>query len=212
MPIIEQIAKSLAARRCEKLVEQTGNEITISGAKFGIANYSIDIGNISTKYVEFYKVTQIMIAMDSQQYLLCRQIAFEEDPDLKKTCNKIRIQSIYAFSQLQSLLALPQDQCKSQLDEWVSYMNQLARINIGLLGPTSTMGKSSASKDLREITDHEIFHYSPKEGRELKERSKSSDMFEPKVIETNPEHDLERIRKYQGIEDSDLQDAAKLLE
>lgn len=137
MSILQEISNALVAKRCEKLVKQIGTEVTFSGAKVGISDFTIETGSYSNNYIEFYKVTTLMVTMDNQQYLLCKLIAFENDPELKKTYQQIRLQSIYAFNHLQILLLLPRDQCKDQLDEWVKHMTQLAMTTVELLSPVS---------------------------------------------------------------------------
>ena len=45
MNIMSKIDIKLRRRRCERLVKQTGNEMTISGASFGVEPFKIDIGS-----------------------------------------------------------------------------------------------------------------------------------------------------------------------
>ena len=70
MNLLKKIAEKLQGHPCERIVKQTGNEIKLSGASVGIADYKIDVGKFSNKIKEFYKVTTVMVALDNSQYRL----------------------------------------------------------------------------------------------------------------------------------------------
>jgi hypothetical protein len=104
LSILSNIARKIKGNPCERLVNQIGTELTVTGTSFGVGTYNIDIGKLGTKIKEFYKVTQIMIALDNSQYLLCRAInEIKDNASLKEDSIRIRLQLILAFSNLQAI-------------------------------------------------------------------------------------------------------------
>ncbi len=74
-------------------------------AGLGIGEFKIDLGSWSNKIKEFYKVSQVRVALINSQYLLCDQISRLNDNDeLKEDCIRIRLTLIMAFGQLHAIL------------------------------------------------------------------------------------------------------------
>jgi hypothetical protein len=131
MNALTRIAKAIKGSGCRRLLKQTANEITIDGTGFGIADFKIDIGSISTKIKEFYQVTPVMVAADNNQLLLCEQInQLREDAQLRETCIRIRLQLIVAFNQLQAILGSmninTSETLMDDLSKWTRSMNTLS--------------------------------------------------------------------------------------
>lgn len=129
MGLIE-IARKIKGGGCPRVTKQIGNEIKFDGAKVGIPEFSVDVGAISNKIKEFYKVSQISVAMDNNQYLLCDQISKLDNTNLlKDELIRIRLQLIMSFNNLHGIIAVINEanaeQIKKDLDEWMKYMHQL---------------------------------------------------------------------------------------
>ena len=88
------------------LIKRTKNEITLSGGAFGMADLKLDIASFSNKSIELVKATQIAVALDDSQYLLCKTISnIRDDDQLRNDCQRIRLMLIMSFSQLRAILS-----------------------------------------------------------------------------------------------------------
>jgi len=158
MSILSEIAMKIKGRRCERLVKQTRTEVEITGASFGVGTFKIDVGDFSNKIKEFFKVTQIMVALDTSQYLLCGAIReIKDDDSLKKDSMRIRMQLILAFSHLQALLSVPKatEILSKELRRWVRKMSQLHEESIELLKPGPRMIKKGRNETLLRISKYQ---------------------------------------------------------
>jgi hypothetical protein len=155
-PLLE-IAKKIGGSHCERLVKQTGSEVTVAGASLGVASFKIDVGNYSNKIVEFYKVPQIMVALDNTQYLLCGATSyFKENQSLREDCLKMRMQLIYAFGQLQALLCIPNsEELSKELTKWVRFMNKLNKQSIEFLKPGPKLVQKGETSELSKIMSYQ---------------------------------------------------------
>jgi hypothetical protein len=170
MGLLSDFARRLKGHNCEMLVKRTANEITISGPSIGIGDIKVDIGSFSNKVLELVKATEVAVALDNSQYLLCKEVSNMKDNDsLKGEYKKIRLQLIMAFNQLQGILgSIRGDGTKEQkkeLADWIRYMNELHKQSISLVGPA------------------------------------------PKFVSKGGKSKLRQIRKYQGIDENELQAA-----
>jgi hypothetical protein len=127
---LTKLAEYLQDRKCEHIYIQHKNEWEISG-DFGIPNYKITMPSIKNKYHDFYKITDVMVYADNDQFLMCRSIYQLEDNDpMRKTCWAIRLVDIRNFNNLGMLLSAmankdkPSDDEIKQLDDFLAYMNQ----------------------------------------------------------------------------------------
>ncbi|MGA9150438.1 MAG: hypothetical protein WBZ36_07665 [Candidatus Nitrosopolaris sp.] len=57
------------------LVKRSANEFIFSGASLGIADIKIDTGSFSNKFIELVRATEVAIAIDNSQYLLCKEVS-----------------------------------------------------------------------------------------------------------------------------------------
>jgi hypothetical protein len=170
----------LGGRPCEKFVKMIGNDLTITGPSIGISEVKVDIGTFSNKNVEFFKVNHVLTSMDASQYLLCRTIENlpKFDP-LRMDCERIRIQTILGFTQLQSLLDLKDDErFKDEIEDWINYMNDLVKVQISSLSPPAR---------------------SVEPGRQVR-GAKPKSLFSPEI-----KSELKRIAEYQGIDDDEFE-------
>jgi hypothetical protein len=193
------LAKKIKGNRCEKLVKYTGQEYVISGANVGVGSFKIDIGSFQNKIKEINAVPQIMMTLDTNQYLLCQQAAdLKDNPKLKDLCLRIRLMHIMAFSQLQALLSIPtpNEELGKQILEWTIQMNKLTSQSIDLLNPqpkvTYTEKKTPTKGPSPTIE-------SPARKSHI---SVSKLKVEPAIVE---------VMKYQGINEVQMQDALKTL-
>ena len=154
MPKILEIAKKIKGNGCTRLVKYTGEEYTISGANLGIGTFKIDLGGFSNKIKEINTVPPVMMALDTNQFLLCQQASqLKDNPQLKDVCLRIRMMHIMAFSQLQALLSIPtpSEELGKQILEWTTQMNKLTSQSIDLLKPqpkTALTEKSVLTKSV----------------------------------------------------------------
>jgi hypothetical protein len=144
MGILSTIATTIKGRDCEMLIKRTQNEITISGANAGIGDLKIDIASFSNKLIEVVKASQLAVALDDWQYLLCKTLpSIQNDDQLKNQCQRIRLMLIVAFSQLRTILIGMQEQLSEELQQellkWIKYMNDLNEQSIKLLEPGPKM-------------------------------------------------------------------------
>ena len=185
MSLLSKLAQKLRGHPCEKLVKQKANEFKIEGAKVGLADFQIDLGEFSNKIKEFYKVTNTMVSLDNSQYMLCTSIHnMDLDDNLKQIVHRIRLQTMVAFNQLEailgSILANPSDGVNKELEDWISYMSTFAKRSIESLNPSpGTLGMGTAS-------------FNRKEGRDF-------DEF------------LNKTMKYQGIDEDEMKEALNIL-
>lgn len=158
MSILSNIARKIRGNPCERLVHHTGTEATITGASFGVGTFKIDVGRYSNKIKEFYKIPQIMITLDTSQYLLCGAIReIKDNASLKEDSIRIRIQLILAFSNLQAILSVPTPTktLNKELKRWVRNMNKLNRESIELLKPGPRMIKKGRKRTLSQISKYQ---------------------------------------------------------
>jgi hypothetical protein len=159
MGIIE-IASRIRGGGCKRLVKQADNEIRVTGASFGVGNFKIDVGKFSNKIKEFYKVTQTTIALDNSQFLLCDAISgLKNKPQLQEDCIKMRLQLIYAFSQLQAILGsmteAPAVELEKELTKWVRKMSKLNENSIEALKPGPRMIPKGIKKEVAGIMKYQ---------------------------------------------------------
>jgi hypothetical protein len=157
MSFLSEIAKKLKGNKCERLIKQTGNELIVNGASLGVGAFKVDVGNYSNKIKEFYKVPQIMVALDNTQYLLCGAISqIKENQALKEDCWKMQMQLIRAFGQIQALLCITEtEELKKEIAKWVKYMNQLNKESIEYLKPGPRMIPKGKSSELKKIMKYQ---------------------------------------------------------
>ena len=171
MAVLLRLARWLKGSECQKLVRHTANEITVNGAGFGIGEFKIDLGSLSTKIKEFHRITQTTVALDNSQYLLCDQISRLDNEQLKEDCIRIRLQLIMGFSQLHVVLGSideqPVEKLNDELARWVRYMSKLHQKSIDIIGPQK---KSPSPKDRSEL--EQIMSYQGVEENEMQEAMK----------------------------------------
>jgi len=144
--------------QCERIVKQTGNEVTVEGGSFGIANFRVDVPNYSNKIREFYKVPEIMLVLDNSQLLLCRAIrSMENDSQLKDICLRIHLQLVLAFNHLHVLLIVQEqtERIEEELRKWVEYMSELHRYSIESLRIRNTTIPEIDESGLSRISEYQ---------------------------------------------------------
>jgi len=205
MGVYAEIINALRRSKCNKLVKMRGQELSITGVKGGINDISIDVGAFSNKNIEFYKVTDVLMALDTNQFSLCQYIEdLPENDPFRRDCERMRLQSILGFSQLQAIISLKSDeQLKDEVENWINYMNELTKLQISALSPPQ-LGYSppkvksgfSHGSDFEEGFTHD-FSSPPNIGTV---RMKSPDA---KILKAS----LKRIGEYQNINEKELEEA-----
>ncbi len=192
------IAKKIKGNSCERLVKYTGQEYTISGANIGLGTFKIDIGSFQNKVKEINTIPPVMMALDNNQYLLCQQASqLDNNSQLKDVCLRIRLMHIMAFTQLQALLSIPpSEELGVQILEWTKQMGKLTTQSIDMLSqqPKVAYMEKTATKggDRKTITD---------------KAATIAKIYE----EHNNKKTVAEIMKYQGIDESQMQEALKAL-
>jgi hypothetical protein len=205
MSVYAEIIGALRGSKCNKLVKLRGQELSITGVKGGINNISIDVGAFSNKNVEFYKVTDVLVALDTNQYSLCQYIeSLPENDPFRRDCERMRLQSILGFSQLQAIVNLKSDeQFKDEVENWINYMNELTKTQISALTPPQMVYNSPRIK-------YENSHGSDSHKGLIGDFSSPSNKGtihvkspDTKAIKAN----LKMIGEYQGIDEHELEEA-----
>jgi hypothetical protein len=143
MSILTGIAKALKGHECQMLIKRTGNEITLTGLGADIGELKLNIGSFSNRLIELVKATEVALALDDSQYLLCITSSnMKDNEQLKHDCQRIRLMLIMAFSQLRAIVGSMQgtttsddEDLKQQLIKWIEYMGELHKQSISLLEP-----------------------------------------------------------------------------
>src|SRR5690348_4786067 len=105
MNILTGIAKALKGHDCQMLIKRTGNEITLTGLGADIGELKFNIASFSNKLIEFVKATEVAIALDDSQYLLCIESSnMKDNEQIKHDCQRIRLMLIMAFNQLRAII------------------------------------------------------------------------------------------------------------
>lgn len=191
---LEAIAKKLRGHPCEKSIKQTGHEIHLSGVSVGVGDFKIEVGKFSNKIKEFYKVTNVMIALDNSQYRLCTAVfTMGLSESQKQIVNSIRLQIGLGFDQLLAILGsideTPSEELQKKVEEWVDYLGTLSKRSIDSLSP-----KISDIDTKMEFMTEGGTHISPEIHKE-----ESLDTI------------LENTMKYQKITKDDLIQALNLM-
>src|SRR5215210_3019129 len=105
MNILAGFARALKGRECEMLIKRSGNEITFTGLGAGIGDLKLNIASFSNRLIEFVKATEVAVALDDSQYLLCiTSSSIKDNEQLRRDCQRIRLMLIMAFSQLRAIV------------------------------------------------------------------------------------------------------------
>ncbi|HSF50730.1 MAG TPA: hypothetical protein VLA74_08235 [Nitrososphaeraceae archaeon] len=160
MGILTKLAEFFGRTSCQMLVKRTANEISISGLGIDIPGSKIDIGSFSNKVIELVKATEVAVALDNSQYLLCKEISNMEDNNpLKDEYKKVRLQLLMAFNQLQGILASMREnspeELKKELTNWIKYMSDLHKQSISLVGPQPKLIPKGGKSTLRKIMKYQ---------------------------------------------------------
>jgi hypothetical protein len=195
MGIYDEIIAALRGNRCNRFVKILGQEISITGVKGGFNDISIDAGAFSNKYVEFYKVNDVLVALDTNQYALCQFIeSLPQNDPFRRDCEKMRLQTILGFSQLQALLDLKNDErFKDEIEKWINYMTDLTITQISALSPAQPI-----------VHDTRITA-GPHHGADEHKGFTRDGGFQPRNDLVSLKDDLKRIGKYQGINEMELE-------
>jgi len=206
MTTLEKITDALLHRnKCERLVKQTAQEITVTGVNVGIPNFSFALGGASNKVIKLYDVDKVMVALDNQQYLLCSTIADLNEGELKDKCIRIRLQTILAFSNLQALESLNQDAFKPEITKWVENMNKLCEISEKMLDPNLDVGKTNGAS----YTPHPIPQAIAGVGGGMEGGGYQIGGSNNQISDVHIHENLvlSQIQSYQGITDNQLENA-----
>lgn len=199
MTSLINIARKLKGDCCEHVVKYTGQEIQISGINAGIGNANIKVASISNQIKEITKVPSIMVALDANQYLLCRQAeSLKDDNPLKDECLRIRLMLMLAISQMQTMLSIDKapEELNAEIIAWVKQMNDLTKQCIEILRPAQKIGSKFAFEDAV--------------GSSTKNRGlESEETLDTKTIPTVDKRKIVEIMKFQGVTDGEMQEAIK---
>ena len=81
-----------------------------------------------------------------------------DDPKLKKNCEKIYLQIVLAFTQLESLFETikidPSPEIRKELSEWIKYCGSLNKHAIEAVSP-GTSGKGPSDLEMEDIMKYQ---------------------------------------------------------
>jgi len=190
--LLTAIAKWIRGHSCERLVKRTANEIQISGASFGAGSVKVDVGSLSNKVKELARSSELALALDDSQYLLCTTEAELRPGRLAEDVTRVRIMMILALTQLRALMASLDQQVsqdlKKELSEWIMYTNQLLAHAANLIMPADEVGGIGHKRSLELPM-----------GRTRKAKIPAPLLYIPKPTMT-----LSEIMRHQGIRKTEL--------
>ena len=155
MGFLHSAVERIKGRQCEKLVQRTGNDVSLS-TSLDAGIFKINLGNFSRVIRELVNVPDTAVALDDSQYHLCMAISnMKDNSKLKEDCIRIRLMVIMGFNQLRAILASieeePTEELKTKFTKWLRYMNELNMHSISVLDPYSAARDKSAMT-LEQIT------------------------------------------------------------
>ncbi len=229
---LREVLEKVMGSKCRKMVKITGTEISISTVKVGFGGATIDVGEFKNTYRELYRITPTLEAMDTVQYQLCQYAENLpiDDPE-RRDCERMRLQSIIGFSNLESKLAFKDDErFKDEIEEWMHYMDALLKATMEFLCPQAPGWHAPAVRPLAEaelrtpVTICEEEKTGGRSGggtrREFAEDSgrpggRKAHAGIPETQTRRPsdaarahiEAELKRIGAYQGIDENELETA-----
>jgi hypothetical protein len=160
MVSLSNIVRGIKGHNCELLIKCTATEITFTGTNIGVPNAKIEIGSFSNKLIELVHATEVAVAIDNSQYLLCKEVsAMRDDDPSKNDYKKIRLQLLIAFNQLQGILGSlkeqPSDELKKELANWIKYMSELNEQSIAFLQPGQKLVQKGGKSKLKQIMKYQ---------------------------------------------------------
>lgn len=107
MGIASSIANKLRGHNCERLVRYTAQEVVFTGLSGEAAGYKINLANFSNSVKTTNTVSEVMKALDNNQYLLCVQAHDScASPEFRNKCLQARVMCTIGLSNFQALTAL----------------------------------------------------------------------------------------------------------
>jgi len=216
MGIASFIAEKIKGYNCGRLVCYTKQEVAFTGVGGEVGCYKINIGTFSNSVKVTNTVTEVMKALDNNQYLLCQQAHDSAaSPAFRDKCLQARVMCTIGLSNFQALAALqePGKPLNPEIKNWIRNMNALVLqcMESFLPTPNTPMYRLKSSKAI----------YRMKESKEIKREASKDALFEDfssaETIRLQPSKrvskkpTMSQIMKYQGIDEADLNKAVEIL-
>ncbi len=226
MGLASSIAERIRGHNCERLVQYTKQEVAFKGLSGEGGGYKISLGNFSNNVKVTNTVTEVMKALDNNQFLLCTQAHDRiASPEFRDKCLQARVMCTIGLTNFQALIALqePNEPLNPEIRKWIKNMNALVLNSMESFVPLR-------SKDMdRKVS----MDYARKSGK--KEQKGKRDQREFVLYESTPEIKIEdnvsaipkkkaatrkaaikqitisQIMKYQGIDADDMNKAISIL-
>ena len=158
MSILKTIAIKLKGNKNKKMVKRIGNEISLTLPTVDVGAAKINMGLFSNKIIELVRASNIAIALDNSQYLVCRAKSSTSDRDLKLNCEKIYLQIVLALTQLESIFETikvdPSPDIRKELVDWIKYCSSLNKHAIEAVSP-GTSGKGPGDYEIEDIMKYQ---------------------------------------------------------
>ena len=204
--LIDLIATKIRGHDCKELQQQTGNEYVVKGPEVGITGFKVKTGDYENKIKEFYRVTDTMVALDRAQFLMCKTIHDKiTSAELKDICNRINLQIIFGFTQLEVHLSAvarnPTEESKKRLEDWVNNMDMLSKNAIKAVHPPYLTG---------DVGEGMLFMGGFPPDEWYVERAEANKKIEQETHNA-VKKDLDKIMQYQGIPKDEMDAALKLI-
>ena len=158
MNLLKHIASKLRNQDCQRIVKRIGNEITLTLPNVDVGAAKINMGLFSNKIVELVRASGVAAALDDSQYLICRAKSSIDDPELKRNYEKIYLQIVLAFTQLESIFEAvkidPSPETRKELSKWIKYCGSLNKHAIEAVSP-GTSGKGPGGLKIEDIMKYQ---------------------------------------------------------
>lgn len=129
MSILKDIAIKLKDHDCKKIIRRNGNEITLTLPTIDANITKINTGLFSNKIPNLNRASSIAERLDNVQLDICVVKNSNNDPAIKINCQKLYLQILLAFTQLQSIFETmktdPNPQIRKEIEDWIKYCDSL---------------------------------------------------------------------------------------
>jgi hypothetical protein len=223
MGLAASIAELMRGHNCEKLVQYTKQEVTFRGLSGEGGGYKISLGTFSNNVRLINSVTEVMKALDNNQFLLCQQAHdHSASPQLRERCLQVRVMCTIGLTNFQALAALqePDKPLNPEIKKWMKNMNALVLEcmksfvpyraaggpNLGIMNiQKSTKGEKPEKKEELYCMLPTTMAEGKISGVRMRKVQKATKKGPKRKISVS------EIMEYQGINTDDMQKAVSIL-
>ncbi len=212
MGLASSFAEKIRGHNCEKLVQYTKQEITFKGLSGEGSGYKISLGEFSNSVKVTNTVTEVMKALDNNQYLLCMQ-AHDSNAshELRDKCLQARVMCTIGLSNFQALAALqePDKPLNPEIKKWIKNMNALTLECMGAFVPKGSKNSANHSGKPKKAKPKMSVSYGALSKTKIEKEATPKKIATKKAKSKQPA--ISQIMKYQGIAVDDMNEAISIL-